>query len=82
MVISREYHIFFILSEIVLNNCGNIISIDKQDDFEAFELWYKNYLFYKKNAEKNALNVLDFFSANNLALLYKESFEKALKDLR
>lgn len=63
-------------------NCGNIISIDKQDDFEAFELWYKNYLFYKKNAEKNALNILDFFSANNLALLYKETFEKALKDLR
>lgn len=60
-------------------NYGNIIPIENENDFEEFEKWYSNYDEYKCNAVKNAREVLDFFSANTLAKLYKQSFEKGMK---
>ena len=58
---------------------GNIIPIENENDFEEFESWYAKYPEYKANAISNAKEVLDFFSANTLAELYKQSFEKGTK---
>ncbi len=57
---------------------GNIIPIENENDFEEFEKWYAKYPEYKANAISNAKEVLDFFSANTLAKLYKNSFEKGI----
>lgn len=57
-------------------NCGKIIPIQNDDDYTAFKNWYASYDEYKKNAVDSAAEILDFFSANTLAELYKKSFEE------
>lgn len=57
-------------------NCGKIIPIENEDDYTEFVKWYDSYEVYKENAVNSAADILDFFSANTLAELYKKSFEK------
>lgn len=57
-------------------NCGKIIPIENEDDYMEFKDWYGSYDVYKKNAVESAAEILDFFSANTLAELYKKSFEE------
>lgn len=57
-------------------NCGKIIPIESEDDYTEFVDWYNSYDVYKKNAVDSSAEILDFFSANTLAGLYKKSFEE------
>lgn len=58
---------------------GKIIPIDNTDDIGEFEKWLGCYDEYKANAVRNSTEILDFFSANELAKKYIYSFEQGCK---
>ena len=58
---------------------GKIIPIDNTDDMGEFEKWLGDYEVYKSNAVKHSTEILDFFSANELAKKYIYSFEQGCK---
>ncbi len=61
-------------------NNGKIIENKKiGNDYEELKKFLFNYDIYKMNSEKNKGEILNFFSSENIADLYKRSFENVMK---
>ena len=55
---------------------GGIIIGSEDDDVECFEKLYSNLEKYREKAIKHSDEILDFFSAKNIAKQYKDAFSK------
>ncbi len=55
---------------------GGLIMDENMDDRDSFIEWYKNLDVYTENAKNHSMEILDFFSAVNIAQQYCELFDR------
>ena len=57
---------------------GGIIIDEKRSDVQNFEMFRANLSKYSENAKEHATEILEFFSSDNVARKYIDTFEKAM----
>lgn len=57
---------------------GGIIIDEKRSDVQNFEMFRANLSKYSENAKEHAAEILEFFSSDNVARKYIDTFEKAM----
>lgn len=67
------------LKRFLLRTQGGIIIDENFSDAENFELFFNKLESYKENAKNSAEGILEFFSAENIANLYRNCFNKELQ---
>lgn len=66
------------LKRFLMQTQGGVILDESKSDVENFEVFFNNLKEYKENAEKWSDKILQFFSAENIAELYKQCFNKEI----